>query len=328
MYRKLFIAVFIAFSISSVAPLAPAVAADNSFPDRPIRLIAPYAAGGLTDIAARIVAEKLSRRIGQPVVVENRTGAGGIIGVEMVAKSKPDGYTLALVGQGLASVNESLYPNLKYETLADFKPISLVAKFSLVLVGNPQKAPDSLIQALDLGRKSPDSLSYGSAGTASTAHLAMELFNDQAGIKSLHVPFRGESPAFAELVGGRIDMMFATLGGVLPLVNSGKLRPLAVASKERNPLLPNTPTVSEGGVPGYDVFGWYGILAPASTPDPIIARLSKELMAIGQDPEFQEAMRTRGMEAVGGTPEDLTTTIRDETLRWKALIEKASIQAE
>ncbi|XAH21991.1 tripartite tricarboxylate transporter substrate binding protein [Xylophilus sp. GW821-FHT01B05] len=308
-----------------LAALAPAHAA---YPDKPIRLIAPYAAGGLTDILARSLAQELSNRIGQPVIVENRAGAGGIIGADFVAKAAPDGYTLAILSQGLASVNTSLYPNLPYNTQRDFTPISLVAKFSMVLVSNPARQPESAAQMIEQARKTPGALTYGSAGNASTAHLTMAMLNDVTGTKMLHVPFKGESPAFTELVGGRIDSIFATVGGALPLIEGGKLRAIAVADKTRNSQLPDVPTLREVGVKDFEVFGWYAVLAPANVPADVVARLSKELMAIGKDPAFQKSTMARGIEAVGSTPEEAARTIREETARWSAIIKKTGITVD
>lgn len=302
--------------------------AHAAYPDKPIRLIAPYAAGGLTDILARSLAQELSNRVGQPVIVENRAGAGGIIGAEFVAKAPPDGYTLAILSQGLASVNSSLYPNLPYNTQRDFTPISLVAKFSMVLVGNPGRPPESAAQMIDQARKNPGALTYGSAGNASTAHLTMAMLNDVTGTKMLHVPFKGESPAFTELVGGRIDSIFATVGGALPLIQGGKLRPIAVADKVRNSQLPDVPTLREAGVKDFEVFGWYAVLAPANVPAEVIARLSKELMSIGKDPSFQKAMIARGIEVVGSTQEEAARTVREETARWENIIKKAGIKVD
>jgi tripartite-type tricarboxylate transporter receptor subunit TctC len=313
-------------SLSCVVPFGTAVAGD--YPDRPIRLVCPYAAGGLTDVLARLLAKRLSDRIGQPVIVENRTGAGGIIGVDAVAKSPADGYTIVLVAQGLASVNASLHKNLPYDTLRDFAPISLISTFSLVFVGNPELPPKSMEEFLKMARAKPGKLDYGSAGNASTSHLMTELLKDQAGIDVVHIPFRGESVAFTELMGGRLTGMFATLGGALPLIQSGKLRPLAVATKERNSLLPNVPTVSESGVPGFEVMGWYGILAPVNVPKNILDRLSKEFMAMAKEPEMRQMLAARGMDAVGSTPEAFGKMIKSETERWRKVVTKANIQAD
>jgi len=324
-----FVGLRTAFSTSLLAWIITLGAAHAAtYPDRPVHLIAPYAPGGLTDIVARTLAQELSGRVGQPVIVENKVGASGIIGTDYVAKAAPDGYTLAIVGQGLASVNASLYPNLPYDTLRDFVPVSLIARFSMVLVGHPSRQPASVAQLIDLARKSPGALTYGSAGNASTAHLTMALLNDATGTKMLHVPFKGESAAFTELMGGRIDNVFATVGGALSLIQGGKLRAIAVADKARNPGLPDVPTLREAGVKDFEVFGWYAVLAPANTPPDVIARLSKELTAIGHDPAFQKAMIGRGIEAVGSTPQEATKTIRDETVRWGTVIKKAGITVD
>lgn len=313
---------------SFIAMAASGLAHAGGYPDRPIRLVAPYAAGGLTDIVARSLAQELSDRVGQPVIVENRAGAGGIVGMDYVAKSSPDGYTLVIASQGLASVSTALHPNLPYNTLRDFAPVSVVGKFSMVLVGNPGRPPESVAQLIDLARKNPGSLSYGSAGNASTAHLTMAVFNENAGTKMLHIPFKGESAAFTELVGGRIDSIFASVGGALPLIKGGKLRAIAVADKARNPLLPDVPTLREAGLKDFEVFGWYAILAPAKTPSDVIIRLNKAFTAIGQDPAFRNAMVTRGIEAVGSTAQEAGKTISDETMRWGGIIKKAGITVD
>lgn len=299
-----------------------------SYPDRPIRLIAPYAAGGLSDMLARMLAVELTKRLGQSVIVEDRAGAGGIIGTNYVAKADPDGYTLALVGQGQASVNQSLYKDLPYDTLRDFTPISTIAKFSLVLVGNPQRAPESVAQLIDMAKKAPGSLNFGSAGNASTSHLTAEMLNDLEGLKMMHIPYKGESAAFTELMGGRIDILFGTVGGALPLIKSGKVRALAVVDPQRNPTLPDVPTMTEAGVKDFNVFGWYAILAPKKIPTDVADRLSTAFMDIGKDPGFQKAMRNRGMEAVGSTPEETTALIEEETQRWGQIIKKVGIQVD
>jgi tripartite-type tricarboxylate transporter receptor subunit TctC len=311
---------------SLVLPMAPAVAQD--FPSRPIRLICPYAAGGLTDVVARLLAKHLGERIGQSVVVENRTGGGGIIAMEAAAKAPADGYTIVLVGQGLASVNASLRKDLSYDTLRDFSPVSLVSTFSMVFVAHPERPPKTFADWIAMARAKPGALNYGSAGNASTAHLMTELLKDQIGIDVQHIPFRGESQAFLELMGGRLDGMFATLGGAMPHIQSGKLRAIAVATKERSSLLPDVPTVSEAGAPGFEVLGWYGILAPAKVPKPVLDRLDAEFAAIAREPEFRAQMQARGMEAVGGSGGMLTKWISDETVRWRDVVNKAGIKAE
>jgi len=288
-------------------------------------LICPYAAGGLTDVLSRILAKRLGERLGQPVIVENRTGGGGIIAMDTLAKSPADGYTILLVGQGLASVNTSLHKDLVYNTQRDFAPISLVSTFSMVFVGHPEQPPKTFAEWISMARAKPGSLNYGSAGNASTAHLMTELLKDQINVDVRHVPFRGESQAFQELMAGRLDGMFSTLGGAMPLIQSGKLRPLAIATKERNKLLPNVPTVAETGVPNFEVLGWYGIIAPAKVPKPVLDRLSKEFMAIATEPEIREQLQARGMEAMGSTPDVFEKWIASETERWRQVVIKAGI---
>jgi len=300
----------------------------NEYPTRPIRLICPYAAGGLTDTLSRMLAKRLSERLGQSVVVENRVGASGIIGVEAAAKSPADGYTLVLVSQGLASVNSSLYKTLPYDTLRDFQPISLVSTFSMVFVANPEQPPKSLGEFISMAKARPGSLNYGSAGNATMAHLMTELFKDEVGIDVTHIPFKGESQAFNELMAGRLAGMFSTLGGTLPLIQSGRLRALAVATKERSKLLPNVPTVSEAGVTDFEVLGWYGILAPANVPKVITSRLNKEFEAMLREPEIRDQMFRRGMEARSSSQEEFGKLIRSETERWKKIVVKADIRPE
>ncbi|MFT3800159.1 MAG: tripartite tricarboxylate transporter substrate-binding protein [Burkholderiaceae bacterium] len=300
----------------------------TDYPTRPIRLITPYAAGGLSDILARQLAHELTGRLGQSVVVENKVGGGGVVGTDAMAKASPDGYTLGIVGQGLASVNPTLYPKLPYDTQRDFVPISMIAKFSMVLVGNPDRPPATVAELIAMARKSPDAISYGSAGNASTAHLTMAMLGDRIDARMLHVPFKGESAAFTEVAGGRVDVIFATVGGALPLIQGNKLRAIAVADRQRNPLLPDVPTLHESGLADFEVFGWYAVVTPTGTPADVVERLSKELMAIGRDPAFQRFMTSRGMEAVGNSPEDVSRTIRDETARWGRIIEKVGITVD
>lgn len=312
--------------LSIIAPGKAAFA--NDYPNRPIRLICPYAAGGLTDVLTRLLAKRLSERVGQPVVVENRTGAGGIIAVEAAAKSPADGYTIIIVGQGQASVNASLYKKLPYDTLRDFAPISLVSTFSLVFVSNPDQPPKTFSELLAMARAKPGTLSYGSAGNASTSHLMTELLKGKMGIDMVHVPYRGEASAFTEVMGGRLTGIFATVGGARAHIESGKLRALAIATRERSKLLPDVPTVAESGVPGFEVMGWYGILAPKNVPKEVVDRLSKEFMAMAREPEMREQLAARGMDSVGSTPEELARTIKSETEQWAKVVTSAKITVD
>lgn len=233
-----------------------------------------------------------------------------------------------LVSQGLASVNASLYKTLPYDTLRDFIPISLVSTFSMVFVSNPEQPPKSFAELLSMARAKPGTLNYGSAGNATTSHLMTELLKDQVGIDIMHIPFKGESQAFTELMAGRLTGMFATVGGALPLIQSGRLRALAVGTTERSQLLPNVPTVAESGVPNFEVLGWYGILAPANTPKPVANRLSQELMAMSQEPQMRNQLTARGMESVSSTPEEFAKLIKSETERWRKIVVKANIRPD
>jgi len=321
--RRAFGALAVSLGLLAAAPVMA-----QEFPSKPIRLICPYAPGGLTDVLARLLAKRLGERLGQQVVVENKTGAAGIIGVEAAAKSPPDGYTILLVGQGQASVNASLYKDLSYDTLRDFAPLSLVSTFSLVWVSPPDQGPRTFQELLASARAKPGTLNYGSAGNASTSHLMTELLKEQANVEMTHVPYRGEALVFPEVVSGRLTGTFATVGGALPLIQGGKLRALAVATRERSKLLPNVPTVSESGVPNFEVQGWYGILAPAKAPKPVLDRLSKEIMAVARESEFREQLQSRGMESVGGSPEAFGKLIASETARWRQVVLKSGIKPE
>ncbi|WPB55865.1 tripartite tricarboxylate transporter substrate binding protein [Xylophilus sp. GOD-11R] len=304
------------------------VARAEDFPNRAIRFICPYAAGGLTDVITRAYAKRLSERIGQPVLVDNRTGASGIIGMEAVAKSPADGYTIALVAQGLASVNPTLYPSLPYNTQRDFVPISHIANFSLVLVGNADAPPATFADFVAMAKAKPGSVTYGSAGNASTSHLITEMLKARLGITAVHIPFRGEAQVFPELMGGRLTVTFATTGGAISLIQSGKLRPLAMATKSRSKLLPQVPTLGELGVHDFDVPGWYGILAPSATPKPIAERLTQEFIAISREPAMQEAMLARGIDLVGSSQAEFGQLISTDTERWKKVIGQAGIKPD
>jgi len=311
----------------TAASTVPPARADD-FPEKAIKFICPYAAGGLTDVLTRILAQRLSERLGQPVVVENRTGAGGIIGMDVASKAAPDGYTIVMVGQGMASVNPVLYKKLSYDTLRDFVPIAKVANFSLVLAANPSQPPKSVKEFIEMARAKPGSMNYGSAGNASTAHLMTELFKHEAGIDVVHVPFKGEAPAITELMGGRLSVMFITLGAALPHIQSGKLRPLGLATKERSKLAPEIPTISEAGLAGFEVQGWYGILAPAGVPKPVVERLSREFVAMAEEPELRERLLARGIDSSGARSEVFGKWIADEMERWRKVVTNANIRVD
>jgi len=295
---------------------------------RAVRIIAPIAPGGLTDGLARLLAQRLSERTGQTFVVENRPGGGGIIGMEAAARATPDGNTLVLVYQGVASVNPVLYPALPYDTLRDFTCVGLAGSFPILLTVPASLPVNNAAEFIALARRQPGALSYGSAGNATTAHLAMELFKRQAGVDIVHVPYRGEALALAELAGGRIAAVFATVAAAKPVIDAGHIRAVGVATPGPSALAPGIPAIAASGLPGFEVTGWYGLLAPRGTPAPAIARLNAELRAILREPNTQARLAAMGLEPSGSTPEACEAWIRDETRKWREVIAAAGIRVD
>jgi len=297
------------------------------FPSRPIRLIVPFAPGGGTDIVARTIGQKLTEAWKQPVVVENRAGGNGTIGANAVAKSPPDGYTLSMITSS-HSVNVSLQGSKHpYDLLKDFAAVSQVTRQPYVLVANP-RLPKSLQELIALARSNPGKLTYGSSGIGGTSHLAGALFCSLAEIDMTHVPYRGGEPAMTDVVAGQIDMLFSTLLQSHGLIQAGKLRSLAVTTATRSPALPQVPTMQEGGVPGYVVNPWYGVVAPGATPPAIVHKLSREIARIVQLPDVIRKMASDGSEPVGSTPEQFAAHIKSEVEKWRDLIRKTGIRTE
>jgi len=301
-------------------------ASADSYPSRPIRLIAPIAAGGLTDTLARLVAAGLADKLGQAVIVENKPGAGGIIGMEAAAQAKPDGYTMILVYQGVAAVNASLYPHLPYNTMRDFVPVAGLGNFSLVLVTNSRTGIHSVRDLLEIAKAKPNSLSYASAGNATTSHLTMELFKLKGGIQAVHVPYKGEGPANTDVIGGRVDIAFSSLASVAPLIKSNRLVPLGVTSHERSRILPTVPTIAEAGVPGFEAVGWYGLLAPAGTPPAIVNKLEHAVADVLKQPSIQARLDALGVTAQASSSAEFGQQIRSETEKWREVIKKSHIK--
>lgn len=317
------------FAAALCSPLLCSVAgAQDTYPSRPVKLIAPIAAGGLTDTLARVLATKLGERLGQPVVVDNRAGGGGIIGVTAAAKSPADGYTLAIVYQGVASVNPVLFKDLPYDTLRDFAPIGLTGSFPLALVVNPKVPARTAAEFVALARSKPGALSYGSAGNATTSHLTTELFKRRAGIHVLHIPYRGEAPALNDLMGGQVDVVFTSLTSVLPYLTSNRIRVLGVTTAERSKLAPHVPTISESGVAGFQSNGWYGLLAPAGTPTAILDRLNTELTAVLNEPETRSRLQALGVDAFSSSREAMRRFIVEDMDKWRGVISAAGIKAD
>lgn len=308
--------------------LAGAVIAQTGYPDRPLKIIAPIAPGGLTDTVARMLAAGLTTRLGQQVVVDNRAGGGGVIGMTAAAKSPADGYSMVLVYQGVASVNPVLHKDLPYDTLRDFAPVAQVATFPFALVVDSKLPAANVRELVALARSKPGGLSYASAGNATTSHLTMELFKRRTDLRIVHIPYKGEAPALNDLMGGQIDVAFSSLASVLPHIQSGRLRVLGVTSAERSPLAPELPTISEAGVPGFQSVGWYGVLAPHGTPAAMVERLNKELVAILGEPEFRARMTAQTLTPGGSSPEALRKWIAEDMERWRQVITESGIKVD
>ena len=299
----------------------------ESYPARPIRLVVPFTAGGGTDISGRIVAAKLSERLGAGIVVDNRTGAGGIVGTEIVAKAAPDGYTLVLVSSSHA-INPSLYRHLPYDALRDFAPISLLVFSPGMLVVHPTVPAHTVKEFVEFAKSRPGQLSYGSAGIGTPVHLAMELLKSVSGIDLVHVPYKGAADGMNDLLGGRVVAMIPSAASVLPFVKGGKLRGLAVTSTARAAAAPDVPTMIEAGIPGYDAASWYALLAPAGTPRAIVDRLSRETAAVLQMNEVRERLIAQGLDPVGNTPVELTERLREEIVKWRRVVRASGAKIE
>ncbi|MBR1301137.1 tripartite tricarboxylate transporter substrate binding protein [Bradyrhizobium sp. AUGA SZCCT0042] len=299
----------------------------DKYPSRTIRYIVPYPPGGFNDTLARIVSQKLSEACGVPVVVENRSGGGTQIGSEAAAKAAPDGYTLLGVAFAFGS-NPSIYKTLPYDTVKDFTPLIFAGQSQNLLVIRPSMSISSVKELIDHARKNPGKISYGSAGIGSSNHLSMELFKSMAGIDMVHVPYRGSGPLVSDLLGGHVDLAFDNTPNVLPQVNADKLRALGVSSKTRSALAVNVPTVSEAGVPGYEVTVWFGIVGPAGMRLEIVQKLNAELNAIFKMDDVKRRFVDQGVEPVGGTPSQLADQIRAEIDKWAKVVKDANIQPE
>jgi tripartite-type tricarboxylate transporter receptor subunit TctC len=322
MYNK--VLVLAAFTLSSAIGSHPA-AAQNGYPSRSIRLIVPAAPGGGTDFTARTIAQKLTESMGQTVIVDNRPGAAGNIGVDIAAKASPDGYTLVMPITSF-SINPHLYAKLPFDTIKDFAPVVLASSAPLFLVINPSVPAKSVSELIAVAKSKPGQLNYANSGNGTTAHLAGELFKKMAGVDLISVPYNGGGPAVIDLFAGNVQIYFSTIPAALAQVQAGKLRGIAVTAKTRVNLIPDVPTVEESGLPGFEVIGWFGIFAPAATPKPIVARLNKEINAALRTPEIQKRFAGDGLVPGGGTPEELGNFLRAELTKWGALIKEAGIQ--
>jgi tripartite-type tricarboxylate transporter receptor subunit TctC len=315
---KALFAVFIAFVFT-----APAQA--QTYPSRPIRIIDAFAPGGITELCARTVGEKMSQSLGQPVIVENRPGGGGNIGVGAVARATPDGHTLVVV-PSLFTTNISLFKNINWDPIRDFEPLMLVGRTPIFLVVNPTVLrTGSVKELIAFAKAEPGKLNYASGGIGATPHLAGELFKAMAGVDMTHIAYKGTAPAMADLVAGQVHLSFSSPLTALPHVKSGRLRALGVTGLERSKLMPDVPTIAEAGVPGYEVISWFGFLAPAGTPRPIVQKLHAEMAKSLSLPDVRERLGNVGLEIVASTPEQMRAFVKADIAKWAKVIRDARI---
>jgi tripartite-type tricarboxylate transporter receptor subunit TctC len=321
-----FLAGFSAIAIATVLGLNPALAADDAWPAKPIRILVGFAAGGAPDALARVVGDRLAQSWNQSVIVENRVGAAGNIAMAAVAKSPPDGYTLALVPVGNAAVNPSLFPDLPYD-MKQFAPITQIANVENVLVVSAKSPVKSVAELIALGRARDANITYATPGAGSIAHLAAELFARTAGFRVTHISYRGVAPALTDVLRGEVTMMFAQLSTAKPLIESGELRALGIASVTRSEALPNVPTIAEAGsMPGFEAVSWYALMAPAGTSDAIVAKLRDDVIRAVSASEAKAALEAQGARPVGNTPAELSALIAADTVRWGKVIRDADIK--
>jgi len=321
MQRAVFVALALCVPLIALAQL-------GAYPTKPVRIIVPFAAGGVADALPRIVGEKLSQKWGQPVIVDNKPGASGNIGMAEGARAAPDGYTLLLAPAGNLTVNPTLFPKLPFDTQRDLTAVSLLAQSPNVLVVHPSVPAKTLRELIAYAKANPGKLNFASPGDGSGAHLAGELLNIDAGIKTVHIPYKGIAPAVNDLLGGNVQMMFAGISTILQHVKSGKLVALAVAGPMRNPQLPDVPTVAESGLPGFDVTSWYGIVVRAGTPPEIVRKIQGDIAEALRSEDVQGKLAGLGLEPVGNTPEAFDALIKTESRKWIDIVRKANIQPQ
>jgi tripartite-type tricarboxylate transporter receptor subunit TctC len=309
------------------AATAGAVFAQAGYPVKPVRMVVPSSAGGGTDIVARIMAPELSKRLGQQVVIDNRPGAGTMIGIEVAAKSPPDGYTL-LMGLSTLAINSVLYKKVPYDPQRDFAPITQAVSSASIIVVHPSVPVKTVKELIAFSRARPGQLNYASAGTGTYPHMTMELFLSMARLKMVHIPYKGTGPAMIDMVAGQVSTMAATILTGMPQIRAGRLRPLGITSSARSPIVPDIPTVAEAGLPGYESVQWYGMLAPARTPKEIVTRLHAEATRVLQQPDIKARFAGDGADPVGNTPEEFARYIQSELTKWAKVAREAGIQPE
>jgi len=312
------------FALACLA-LFGAPAAAQQFPARVVKLVVPQTPGGATDVFARKIGQLLSERWGQPVVIENRAGAGGVVGTDVVAKSAPDGYTLLVTYAGSQAINASLYPKLPFDTVKDFQTVATLAVTPFILIVNPKLPAKDLAEFVALARARPDALTYASSGNGSVNHLLGEMLKAESGIKMLHVPYRGVAPAITDVIGGQVDSAFSSVPSVLQMVRSGNVRALAISSARRVSAAPEIPTIAESGFPGFDVNPWWGILAPAGTDMAIVRKISGDVDSILRTKEMIDFLAAQGAEPFINSPEEFLKILEADVVKWAKVVKSAGV---
>jgi len=299
----------------------------QEYPLKPVRIVVPFAPGGGTDLSARIIAQKLGENLGANFIVDNRPGAAGIVGTDLVAKSKPDGYTLLVVSSSHA-INPAMYPKLPYDTARDFAPVSLLLSGPTLLVAHPSLPAKSARELITLAKARPGVLTFASAGHGTPPHMAGELFKTMAGIDITHIPYKGNGPAYTDLMAGQVSIMFPNIATSLPYVKTGRMRAVGVGSRQRSAIAPEIPTIAESGLPGYEMSSWFGLVAPAGTPAAILTKLQQEIARIFKQAEVREKLFAQGVEPVGGTASEFTAFLGAETTQWAKVIKASGLKPE
>ena len=320
--RALLAAIAMSASVSMGAWPAGALA-QAAYPNKPITIIVPFSAGGTTDILARVVGLHMGTTLGQPVIVDNRAGAGGNIGGQAAARATPDGYTIFMGTVGTHAINQSLYKKMPFDPIKDFAPLSRVAMVPNLLVANPGQPYNNVKELIAYAKANPGKVTFGSSGNGSSIHLSGELFKQMTGVDMQHVPYRGSAPAVADLLGGQIAIMFDNMPSAIPHVKGDKLRALAVTTAKRSPALPNVPTIAESGVPGYEATSWFGLLAPAKTPADVVNKLNGAIMKALADPEVKTKLAEQGAEPYAEKPEQFAAFIQSETAKWGKVVKQS-----